>query len=288
MGTVLVFMGWIGICAAVDRALKKKKAREAQRRAEREAQAKEDEELLRRAQAEAEARKKAQMEAAYRAQQEAARQADATSRAEAEARATAEMTKKENVFKRYYKRNGINQLSIISAGYSTYFCYNTAIAAKPTQTAFQNHLLSVQILEWRAKCFGMQMFNFEFDPAHVSKTMWFAYKPAIKFYIPCCNWMAIELYGGVELDMCKAWNMINSKYYEKTYNTAGTPTAQVPEDNWFLAPYGGIGFMFTPTPYLPIELKAEYRHPLQGNMNLIPQGIYISAQLHIAAPTKKR
>ena len=89
--------------------------------------------------------------------------------------------------------------------------------------------------------------------------------------------------------MCKAWNMVNSKYYEQTYNTGtGTSAAQVPEQNWFVGAYGGLGFMFTPTPYTPIELKAEYRHPLQGNTALVPQGIYISAQLHLAAPTKKR
>ena len=98
-------------------------------------------------------------------------------------------------------------------------------------------MLSFEILEWRAKCFGMQMFNFEMGintPSEpfaadkiykferggenagerveaTAKTMWFSYKPAIKFYIPCCNWMAIELYGGAFLDMCKAWNMVNSK-----------------------------------------------------------------------------
>ena len=221
------------------------------------------------------------------------------------------MAQKETVFRRYYKRNGINQLSILSVGYSTYFCFDKTQALTPTEFTGKRHMLSFEILEWRAKCFGMQMFNFEMGintPSTTmamferggeksfqrvdatAKTMWFAYKPAIKFYIPCCTWLAIELYGGAYLDMCKAWNMVNGSYYtEKVHNTAtGTTTTIVPEQNWFVGAYGGLGFMLTPTPYTPIEIKAEYRHPLQGNTALVPQGIYLSAQLHLAAPTKKR
>ena len=51
--------------------------------------------------------------------------------------------------------------------------------------------------------------------------------------------------------------------------------------------YGGLGLMLTPAPALPIEIKAEYRNPVQGNMDIVPQGFYLSTQLHIGAPIRK-
>jgi hypothetical protein len=117
------------------------------------------------------------------------------------------------------------------------------------------------------------------EPAD-ARTMWFAYKPAIKFYIPCTDWLAIELYGGVEVDLTTAWSKINKEFYEMDKD--------IPAKNYFLGAYGGLGLMFTPAPALPIEVKAEYRHPLQGNLDIIPQGIYLSAQLHLGAPIRKK
>lgn len=75
----------------------------------------------------------------------------------------AKPVKKETVFTRYYEHSGRNMLSILSLGYSTYFQAGTAVAngVSPTADAFKRHLLSMELFEWRAKCFGMQMFNFE-------------------------------------------------------------------------------------------------------------------------------
>jgi hypothetical protein len=112
-----------------------------------------------------------------------------------------------------------------------------------------------------------------------ARTVWFAYKPAIKFYIPCTDWLAIELYGGVEIDLTTAWSKINAEYYELNKD--------IPGQNYFMGAYGGLGLMFTPAPAMPIEIKAEYRHPVQGNMDIVPQGFYLSAQLHLGAPIRK-
>ena len=102
--------------------------------------------------------------------------------------------------------------------------------------------------------------------------MWFAYKPAIKFYIPCSDWLAMELYGGIEIDLTTAWSIINPLYYK---------------NNKDIGAYGGLGLMFTPAPVLPIEIKAEYRGPVHGNIDIVPQGFYLSTQLHIGAPIRK-
>jgi hypothetical protein len=211
---------------------------------------------------------------------------------------------KKSVFHRYYAHSGRDMLSIVSVGYSTYFMVGQPAGTPSTQDAFKRHIINFEILEWRAKCFGMQMFNFEmgvntpdydspitrwqFERGGVTpdrrveatpKTMWFAYKPAIKFYIPCTKWLALELYGGAEVDLTGMWYRINSKYYDdKQY---------IPDQNFFVGAFGGLGFMLTGVPPIPLEIKAEYRHPVKGNTALVPQGIYISAQLHLAAPLKR-
>ena len=278
-----------------------------QKKAALEERAREDAILMERARAEAEARAKAKAEAERRAQLEEERRFAAS---EAQMNVPQE-TEKENIFTRYYKHNGQNLLSFISVGYSTYFALDKSLYSSPTETFFKRHTLNFEILEWRAKCFGMQLFNFEMglnsqeyfgssfergigDPSKneaynidtaSAKTMWFAYKPAIKFYIPCTKWLAVELYGGIEVDMCKVWSNINREYYP---TPTTMPESPIPAQNFFFGAYGGLGFMFTPTPYVPMELKAEYRHPVKGNTAIVPQGMYLSLQVHLAAKTKKR
>ncbi len=213
------------------------------------------------------------------------------------------------VGQRWYNYSGRNMLSILSVGYST--CFLVGPGSGPAaEYAFRRHIISLEIFEWRTKWFGMQMFNFEIglntpDPdknvnlfeyggkqpdqrltTSEYKAMWFAYKPAVKFYIPCTKWLAVELYGGAEMDMTKLWNRISNTWYT---DIPGIDDSQnIPEQNWFLSAFGGVGVMLTGVPAIPLEIKAEYRHPIQGNTALIPQGIYISAQLHLAAPLKRQ
>jgi len=87
------------------------------------------------------------------------------------------------------------------------------------------------------------------------------------------------LYGGIEVELSKFWATMSRSYY---------PDTSIPEQNFFFGAYGGLGFMFTPTPYVPLELKAEYRHPVKGNTMIVPQGMYLSLQVHLAAKTRKR
>ena len=206
--------------------------------------------------------------------------------------------------KRFYEHSGSSALSIVSAGYSTYFLF-PGEGVNTTKDLGKRHLINFSILEWRAKLFGMSLFNFEmgintpsdepgnrlpkFQRGGVNeyqlleadpKTMWFAYKPAMKVYIPLGKMCAIQLYGGVEVDLTKAWSKINTSYYEGH--------TEIPEQNFFFGAYGGTGFVFTAVKALPLEVKAEYRHPLRGNVALVPQGFYLSTQLHIAAPIKAK
>ena len=190
---------------------------------------------------------------------------------------------KSSYLQRYYDRNGRSSVSWVSAAYSTYFLYPTPEGLTSTTYAFKQHLITMEILEWRAGIIGMSFFQFEmgqpFQKGDLTntvtgkteadgKTMWFAYKPGVKIYIPLGKYVALQLAGGVELDITKIWSGISKKY---TYNP----------DNWFMDAYGGVGLYFTPIPQIPIELKAEYRHPVMGNKLLMPQGFYITAQVHL-------
>ena len=264
-------------------------------------------------------RQQAELDAYKQKEQEdaAAKQAAELAAQAAAQQQKAETLEKETVFTRYYKHSGRNMLSILSIGYSTYFQVGAAVAngVSPTADAFKRHLLSIEVFEWRAKCFGMQMFNFEMglntpfiskeNPEQnrylferggktpterveaTAKTMWFAYKPAIKFYIPCTKWLAVELYGGAEVDLTKMWSKMNTTYYTGNPDAINAGGLLIPEQNFVVGAFGGAGFMLTALPHIPLEIKAEYRQPITGNTVLVPQGIYISAQLHLAAPIKK-
>lgn len=212
-------------------------------------------------------------------------------------RSVAAAAPREPLLQRFYNRNGRTSLSILSVGYSTYFMVGQAEGVSSTRDAFRRHILDLEILEFRAGIFGMQLLNFEMGintPSATlpmferggstpetrieatAKTMWFAYKPALKFYIPCTKWMAVELFGGAEVDLTKLWSKVYKDYYKDT--------PEAPEDNFFVNAYGGLGVMFLGVPQIPVEIKAEYRHPLKGNHALVPQGIYLTFQVHLAAP----
>ena len=196
------------------------------------------------------------------------------------------MPTKSAYLQRYYDRNGRSSVSWVSAGYSTYFLYPAPEGLKSTEYAFKQHLITMEILEWRAGIIGMSFFQFEMGLPYQKgdltntvtgkteadgKTMWFAYKPGAKLYIPLGKYVALQLGGGIELDVTKIWGAVSKKY---AYN----------QDNWFMDAYGSAGFYITPIAQIPIEIKAEYRHPVMGNKLLMPQGFYITAQLHLTKP----
>ena len=208
-----------------------------------------------------------------------------------------------------------------------FFLPNNDYGYGAAEFAGKRHFINFEILEWRAKIFGMQLFNFEIgvnsntltnsgvnlttlmrgeanidlDANNVptitsysdmvqadGKTMWFAYKPAIKFYVPCTAWMAVELYGGVEVDMTYAFSKLASEYYAVEPKLK-RPT--IPMKNFFFGAYGGAGLMFSAVPAIPLEIKAEYRHSFYdghwGNPYIVPAGMYVSVQVHLGAPIRK-
>ena len=199
---------------------------------------------------------------------------------------------------RYYDYSGKGSITIFSVGYSTYFLL-PGDGVDITEFFAKRHFINFDILEWRAKMFGMSLLNFEMGENTQSstlpqfqrggktddaleeatrRTMWFAYKPSAKIYIPIAKWLAIEMYGGIEVDVTGVWSKINSGYYKSQL---------IPQQNYFVGAFGGLGFQLTGTPVIPLEIKAEYRNPIKGNTAIAPQGVYLSAQLHMAVPVRR-
>jgi len=209
---------------------------------------------------------------------------------------TEEPVAHEPLVNRYYRRSGKTYLSLISVGYSTFFMLpNNPQGYAPTEFAGKRHLLNFDVFNWRAGFFGMSLFNLEMGlnntcvtasgdslttlmgggpnndliPAKMA-TMWFAYKPTFNFYIPITDWLAATLYFGMDVDLCKLMYVIRKNYYVD---------AATPENNFHLGLIGGAGFRFSPHGQLPIDIRCEYRHPVMGNKGIIPQGIYLTAQV---------
>ena len=205
-------------------------------------------------------------------------------------------------FKRYYKRSGISYVSLVSAGYSTNFLLpNNPMGYDITEFTGRQHFLNISFVDFRVHFVGAELLDFEFgvntpgktkhdielgregsmggaseysiEPAKL-KSMWFAWKPSIKFYVPATNWLAAEVYAGAFVDITGMWNKICPGYYTG-------PTADAPERNHFVGGFGGIGLLFAGPVAVPVELKCEYRCPSQGNRMLMPEGFYLGLQVHI-------
>lgn len=217
-------------------------------------------------------------------------------KAQQEAAQPGEVVRKEPLLKRYYQRSGKTYFSLISFGYSTFFLLpNNPNGYGVSEFAGKRHLLNFDVFNWRVGHFGMSLFNLEMGvnntcvtaggdslttlmggganndliPAKMS-TMWFAYKPTINAYIPITEWLAATIYFGMDVDLCKLMYVIRKNYYVD----ATTPT-----NNFHLGIIGGAGLRFTPHGQIPIDLRCEYRHPVSGNRGIIPQGVYLTAQV---------
>ena len=217
-----------------------------------------------------------------------------------------EEPKKLTFLQRYYNYSGHTTLTWLGFSYGTFFYLYPPAGETATSQAFKRHLINFEIFEWRASLFGMSLFNFEMglpiergDPSGplgwthtddygspiVPSQLWVAWKPSVKVFIPCAKCVAFNVYGGVEMDFSGLFAMM--------------PTASDKnENNWYFGIHAGLAFMLTGIPQIPLEIKAEYRHPLpvvspydkttMCNANLLPQGFYLSFQLSLTQKIKPK
>ena len=212
---------------------------------------------------------------------------------------------------RFYKRSGYSYVSLFSVGYATPFLLpNNPEHYDITEFLGRRHFLNVSFVDFRVRFIGAELFDFEFGVNTPGKTkhgvnlptigrggmtpdsitsgslstMWFAWKPSIKFYVPATSWLAAEVYAGAHVDITALWSQIHKSYYKSN--------PLVPAQNTFVGAHVGVGLLFGGPVAVPIELKCEYRHPIPltkeidgtvytSNHALVPQGVYLSAQLHV-------
>ena len=200
--------------------------------------------------------------------------------------------------KRFYSRSGLNTISLFTVGYSTVFLLpNHPQGYDITEFTGRQHFLNLSLFDFRIHYIGASLLDFEFgvntpgstkhgvylpavgrggetpDKIEYAKvnSMWFAYKPSIKAYIPLAAWLAAEVYVGAQVDITSLWGKVLPTYY---------PDPVVPAQNWFSGGFGGVGLLFEGKMAIPIEIKCEYRQQSNGNMALMPQGFYLGAQFH--------
>lgn len=165
--------------------------------------------------------------------------------------------KRPTLLSRYFDYSGRKILSYLSMGY-TYSCMSNA------------HMVNASLLDFRVTLFGASLLNAEMSVSPFNKR--FAYIPMIRLYIPVAKCFSIVPYGGAEIDASYV-----AKYIDKNYSY------DVDKD-FYVNVVGGLAFNLTIMKHVPIEIKAEYRHPAlvptAGCLN--PQGVYVGSQIYFA------
>lgn len=171
--------------------------------------------------------------------------------------------KKEPLRKRFYNYSGYSSLSYLSVGYTYSFID-------------KHHLITTSLFDFRAALFGMSPLAVEFSVSPLQKKL--IYKPSVRVYIPIAKCLSIAPYIGLLVDASYLGKYVNESY---EYNY---------ESDFFMDMYAGLALHLTAAKNVPIEVKAEYRHPIKKAMqgDFYPQGIYVSTQMYIGSIFNKR
>lgn len=177
----------------------------------------------------------------------------------AESATTAEESPvRESLLTRYFHHNGRLSTCYFGGGYTYGFPGG-------------DHMVSLELFEFRMWLFGLSWLDFEMGVAPMSK--WFAYRPSMRVYIPTCKWLSLFVYGGAEVDLTYLGPYV---WLDYKFNY----------DNYFLDAFGGIGLQFTPARRMPIDLKLEYRHPITHDLQ--PKGMYLTTKIYFAGCFRRK
>lgn len=163
---------------------------------------------------------------------------------------------------RYYEHSGLSTLSFFSVGY-TYSFMGT------------NHIVNASLLDFRVSIVGLSWLNVEMSAWPFDKR--FAYKPALRFYLPVGKCFAFVPYGGAEVDASYLATYIDKQY---TYDVT---------NDFYVNAYAGLALNLSAQNVFAAEIKIEYRHPVRVPTNgaLNPQGVYVGAQIYFCKTFKK-
>lgn len=155
----------------------------------------------------------------------------------------------------FYNYSGKSFLSVIGLGY-TYSFIN------------RSHLVNASVLDFRTGLFGMSPICAEMvvSPYRLSV----AYRPTINLYIPLGKNTAIVPYAGTVVDATGL-----GKYIVKDFSYSMN-------DDFYVGAVAGIGFHLSVVRWLPMQIRAEYRHPIINTQSPFNQkSLYLSVQIYI-------
>lgn len=152
----------------------------------------------------------------------------------------------------FYSHARDKHTSFVSVGYS----YSIKKEAQ---------LLNVSLLDFRYKMFGASLINAEVGMNPWGK--WIGYSPSLKVYFPLTYWMALAINAGATADASIVKSSVKEDF---DYDM---------RDDFSASACGGLSFCIVPVKYVPIELKAEYRHDIYNESPV--SGLVVGGVLHL-------
>lgn len=178
----------------------------------------------------------------------------------------------------YYSYSGKSFISVISAGYSYWFSpildaphigEGYSFDKENLEFPRTHHVINLSTLDFRVGIFGMTPLGFEFGVGPLSQ--WVGYKPSVRLYFPIGKMMAIVPYGGLSADVTYLRTKVDKKYN------------YIKNNDFYLSAHAGLAINFSGLSHFPMEIKAEYRHPLVNDQIQGPSFV-LGAQLYIGKP----
>lgn len=138
---------------------------------------------------------------------------------------------------RFYDNAGTWFIGIIDFGYA--FDFNGGLGYR--------HLVDVGVLPFRYRMLGINPADFEISVTDSAWVQSFAYRPKISLVLPCNRGFAFTFYGGVSVNLY-------DRYIAKEKPVNGVRTDLL----------GGVSMRLNYVGKFPVDIFAEYKHPLSG------------------------
>jgi len=152
---------------------------------------------------------------------------------------------------RFYDRAGTWYLGVVDFGYN--FDFNGGRLKEDGTTPDFRHNVTLGILPFRYKMFGMSLLDVEFcaNDTAIIKTM--AYKPKLSLFLPCDDGFAFHFYLGAAVNLYDAFHQ----------DPAAASTSEA-KKNIRTDIIGGASLRFNYVGKFPMDIFAEYKYPIYG------------------------
>lgn len=160
---------------------------------------------------------------------------------------------KERARDKFYTHSGYGYIGVVDMGY-IYSCMDNT------------HWVTIGMLPFRRKMFGMSLFDIELSLSPFAKTI--AYRPLMQLFIPVSKGIALTPYVGASVDLGYVLQKVMPKPLD--INT-----------DFFCSALAGLSFRINGLANMPLDIFAEYRYPVVGDVQA--QGVYVGMSLSLGA-----